>query len=151
MLKNVNCNRSLHQLIIRRITVCFTAAHAAEHAGVDPGFASRRGHKICLCVVGCIGAQNSQETELCICQCCSIECKNNTEALLSHGKTCPGVSRTDKSYNYVCVFCEYHSYQSGHVRGHLRSHIGDKPFKCQFCDYAASRSDQVLTHLKIKH
>uniref|UniRef100_A0A8D9AXP2 C2H2-type domain-containing protein n=1 Tax=Cacopsylla melanoneura TaxID=428564 RepID=A0A8D9AXP2_9HEMI len=72
----------------------------------------------------------SSETETCICRYCFIQCEWNTEALLSHGKRCPGVSRTDKTHNYVCVFCEYHSYYSGHVRGHLRSHIGDKPFKC---------------------
>uniref|UniRef100_A0A8D9ESS7 Zinc finger Y-chromosomal protein n=1 Tax=Cacopsylla melanoneura TaxID=428564 RepID=A0A8D9ESS7_9HEMI len=86
-----------------------------------------------------------------VCHYCSCQLVSHTEFLLSHGKSCSRISRPDKSFLYVCVFCEYHSNNSGHMRGHIRKHIGDKPYNCRYCLYKSSRLDNLTTHVKLKH
>uniref|UniRef100_A0A8D9ADG7 RE1-silencing transcription factor n=1 Tax=Cacopsylla melanoneura TaxID=428564 RepID=A0A8D9ADG7_9HEMI len=85
------------------------------------------------------------------CQYCGCELYSNAEQLLYHSKSCSFVSRLDKSYLYVCLFCDYHSFNSGRMRTHIRIHLGDKSFKCQFCIYATSQKSHLTRHIKIKH
>lgn len=80
------------------------------------------------------------------CQYCEIPLDCNTEQLLCHTKECLKPLRPDKSFSYVCSFCFYRTHDSGRMRSHIRSHIGDKPFKCTDCNYSSSQKCHLIRH-----
>lgn len=84
------------------------------------------------------------------CQYCGHTVKNeDTELLLLHSKQCTMARRQDKSFSYVCLFCEFHCYDSARMRRHIRTHIGDKPYKCPYCPHSSSQN--INFHIRIKH
>jgi hypothetical protein len=81
-----------------------------------------------------------------VCQFCQVSLEFNTERILSHCKECKIPIRPDRSFSYVCSFCNYHSHDSGRMRAHIRSHIGDKPFKCDHCSYSSAQKCHLIRH-----
>ena len=51
---------------------------------------------------------------------------------------------------HKCPHCEYRSNNSGHMRVHLRSHSGEKPFKCsnEGCAQSFAAKYNMQTHAK---
>ena len=47
-----------------------------------------------------------------------------------------------------CNQCYYASSQVGDLRGHLKSHSGEKSNKCNECDYASFQAGNLNKHLK---
>ena len=53
----------------------------------------------------------------------------------------------EKSNN--CNLCDYASSHAGHLRTHLKTHIGEKLNKCSQCDFASIQAGDLRTHLKM--
>ena len=51
---------------------------------------------------------------------------------------------------YICSWkdCGWKFARSDELTRHIRKHTGDKPFQCKMCDRAFSRSDHLALHLK---
>ena len=51
---------------------------------------------------------------------------------------------------YICTWkdCGWKFARSDELTRHMRKHTGDRPFQCKMCDRAFSRSDHLALHLK---
>lgn len=86
-----------------------------------------------------------------LCQYCKGKVEIITEDLLLHSKLCSCAPRPDRDFTFVCLFCDYHTYKSHHMRGHIRSHTGDKPYGCKFCEYCSANKSHITRHIKRMH
>ena len=67
----------------------------------------------------------------------------------------PNLSRKSNDNQKVAVIttkkcnqCEYATSRTSHLKVHLRTHSGEKPYKCNQCDNALSNMDVLRIHLK---
>ena len=49
---------------------------------------------------------------------------------------------------YCCCTCSYKSTVKRHIKMHLMTHSGDKPFKCQFCEYSCTQKGNLNIHIR---
>lgn len=85
-----------------------------------------------------------------LCRHCNENLIVDLAFLIEHCRVCD-VSRPDRTYEYVCFECPYHVRFGSHIRRHISSHLGVKPYKCNHCSYSSCQLGNVTSHMRIKH
>ncbi|KAL1442992.1 hypothetical protein MTO96_030488 [Rhipicephalus appendiculatus] len=63
------------------------------------------------------------------------------------GDPAPWEKKTRKSW-FVCDLCPYTTGHKTHMRDHMRTHSGEKPFKCTKCPAAFTQAANCRRHLR---
>ncbi|KAG7162516.1 Zinc finger protein Pegasus-like [Homarus americanus] len=55
------------------------------------------------------------------------------------------LSNRDKHH---CPFCNYATVKKDHMKEHIRTHTGEKPFSCPHCPHRTAKNSHLLRHLR---
>ncbi|KAL1451450.1 hypothetical protein WDU94_005826, partial [Cyamophila willieti] len=88
-------------------------------------------------------------TELCVHCRKSVSCLDET-SLVNHCRSCPRVTAFAPNL-FLCCLCHYVTKQKCHMRQHIRTHTGRRPYPCHLCAYSATQAWNLKTHLKNRH
>ncbi|KAL3220672.1 hypothetical protein MRX96_050300 [Rhipicephalus microplus] len=63
------------------------------------------------------------------------------------GGPTPWEKKTPKSL-FVCNLCPYTTHHKTHMRDHIRTHSGEKPFRCTKCPAAFTQAANCWRHIR---
>ena len=58
---------------------------------------------------------------------------------------------SDSEKRYRCEECNFAFWEKSDLQRHIRSHVGNRPFKCNFCEQTFTWKRYLLKHLNIHH
>ncbi|XP_057679421.1 zinc finger protein 513a [Corythoichthys intestinalis] len=61
----------------------------------------------------------------------------------------PAGADEDKNKLHSCHLCGFSSRYANHVKRHMKTHNGEKPFNCPVCSYASAQLVNLQRHLRI--
>ncbi|XP_061610843.1 zinc finger protein 513a isoform X1 [Phyllopteryx taeniolatus] len=64
-------------------------------------------------------------------------------------ETADGTGDDDKNKLHSCHLCGFSSRYANHVKRHMKTHNGEKPFNCPVCAYASAQLVNLQRHLRI--
>lgn len=54
-----------------------------------------------------------------------------------------------KPKRFPCMYCEKSFGKSSHLRDHVRTHTGERPYRCSWCNKAFTQYSNLRTHTRI--
>ena len=72
-----------------------------------------------------------------------------TTTISKHPKSSSSRPRLNKSYQ--CPHCPYVAKRSHHLKNHIYTHTGDKPYSCEECGQWFAQSGSLSYHMRTKH
>ncbi|XP_042233532.1 zinc finger and BTB domain-containing protein 46-like isoform X3 [Homarus americanus] len=63
------------------------------------------------------------------------------------GATGPRTSHTSTSKLHQCTYCSYSTYRKDHLKIHIRTHTGERPYACQYCPSRFIQTNALRKHL----
>uniref|UniRef100_A0A8D8Q607 Zinc finger Y-chromosomal protein 1 n=2 Tax=Cacopsylla melanoneura TaxID=428564 RepID=A0A8D8Q607_9HEMI len=84
------------------------------------------------------------------CKHCKAFSTYNITEIIYHGKTCPYMLRPNLyKFKYVCYECNFGAYQIAHLKRHIYTHTGEKPYVCLYCSYSSTHKYNIQKHMKV--
>ena len=71
----------------------------------------------------------------------------DTSSEITNDNNAKGDREKLNKYN-LCDYAPGQAGHLGHLRTHMKTHLGEKSYKCNQCDYASVQSSHLRTHLK---
>lgn len=51
---------------------------------------------------------------------------------------------------HFCSYCPYSTFVSAHLKRHILTHTGERPFACTVCNYRCNQKENLKKHM-IRH
>lgn len=84
------------------------------------------------------------------CKHCKAFTTYNITEIIYHGKTCTYMLRPNLyKFKYVCYECNFGAYQIAHLKRHIYTHTGEKPYNCLYCAYSSTHKYNIQKHVKV--